>query len=435
MRNFLRAFAFGVLITNLVAQPMAGDSAVQLVFTPPDLPGRFVLGVFDGDGELVRRLVTDRDASVFDVGRNGYITSWDGLDDAGQRCPEGEYSARGYVIGDEVVIQGEAFHFNDWIDEAGDAAVTGVLGVEPVDPANLIALFETSQGPVLERVPMVDGAGSWSVSVPGAIGLLGIDGRAIIAATKAGDRAYSLDDGTAVGAVTQPTAARQVVNWVAGNAGTRWAVEEVDNDPATRMVVQFDADGEVLRTLPLDDSGFIPESISAAPATEAIALVESRGGEQRVRVLALDLTKEPEVVGGRPVSDWQVLLERVITPIGNFGVVDGEVVADDGETGRANGVVIALDATDLAPEGQTLRLMAGFDDAGSFLATDSGLELLRLSERTGLLGVALVEGDEPGTLRFFQGNGSVVEEFLIQNVGRIAAFDCGGFQLVGETME
>ncbi len=425
-------------MTSLVGQPSPDARAVQLVFTPPDLPGRFVLGVFDGEGELVRRLVTDRDASVFDVGLNGYITSWDGLDDAGQRCPAGTYSARGYVIGDEVVIEGEAFHFNDWIDEAGDASVTRVLGVEPVDPANLIALFETSQGPVLERVPMVEGAGSWTVPVPGATALTGISGSTARVETKAGERAYSLDDGTAVGSVADATGAGAdpvvaggtILDWApGGEEGTRWAVVKLGDEAA---VVQLDAEGEVLRTLPVDGSGFVAESISAAPATEAIAVVESRGSEQRVRVLALDSTKEPEVVEGRPVSDWQVLLERVISPIGDFGVVDGEVTADAGGADQADGVVIALDATDLEPDGETLRLMAGFDAVGSFLATESGLALMRVSERTGIRRVTLVEGAEPGTLRFFQGNGSVVEEFLIRNVGRVAAFDCGNFQLEGD---
>ncbi len=437
MRNFLRALAFGVLISNLVAQPAPVDSEVQLVFTPPDLPGRFVLGVFNEDGELVRRLVTDRDASVFDVGLNGYITSWDGLDDSGRRCPAGTYAARGFVIGDELVIQGEAFHFNDWIDEAGDAEVTRVMGVEPVDPANLIALFETSQGPVLERVPMVEGAGSWAVPVPGATALAGISGSTARVTTEAGERAYSLDDGTAVGSVTEPTSTEvepvvdggRVLDWApSGEGNTRWAVVEVGGETA---VAQLGEAGEILRTLPPDASGFVPETISAAPATEAIAVVESRGSEQRVRVLALDSTKESEVVDGRPVSDWQVLLERVITPIGNFGVVDGELNADVKASGQPDGVVIALDPTDLDPEGQTLRLVAGFDGGGSFLATESGLELLRVSERTGLRGVNLIEGEEPGTVRFFQGNGSVVEEFLILNVGRIAAFDCGNFRLTG----
>lgn len=424
-------------MTNLGAQPAPSDSAVRLVFLPPDLPGRFVLGVFDEKGGLVRRLVTDRDASVFDVGLNGYITSWDGLNDAGQRCPAGTYSARGYVIGEVVAIQGEAFHFNDWIDEAGDAGVTRVLGVEPVDPANLIALFETSQGPVLERVPMMEGAGSWVVPVPGATALDGLAGSTARVITEAGERAYSLDDGAAVGSVAEPASTEaepvvtggRVLDWAPSDeAGARWAIIEMGGETA---VVQLGADGEILRTLPPDGSGFVPERISAAPATEAIAVVESRGGEQRVRVLALDSTREAEVVDGRAVSDWQVLLERVITPIGNFGVVDGEVKADAGASGGPSGVVIALDANDLDPEGQTLRLMGGFDGAGSFLATESGLELLRVSERTGIQGVNLVEGDEPGTVRFLQGNGSVVEEFLIRNVGRIAAFDCGNFQLAG----
>ncbi|MGC1480833.1 MAG: hypothetical protein WA771_10040 [Chthoniobacterales bacterium] len=429
----LASAAHSQLLTASTPSPDANDD-VRLIFTPPDLSGRFVLGVFDSSGKLVRRLVTNRDASVFDVGRNGYVTTWDGHDDVGQRCPPGEYSARGYVIGDAITIEGEAYHFNDWTHEAGAASVIRVIGAEPIDPANLVALFETSAGPILERVPMVAGANAWSVPVPGATDLIGIVGRTAQVETKAGPRAYSLDDGSAVAGdedAVDPGEAPvvpggRVVDWTDGAGKTQWATVEIDR---TTAVVQIGPDEEMLRSLPPDDSGFLPQKISAAPATEAIAVIEERDDLQRVRVLALDSTREAEEIAGRPVSEWQILLERVITPNADFGLVDGEIVASGGT--RPTTEIVNLDPNELDPTGRTLKLHAEFDAAGSFLTTDSGLELLRVSASTGLQAVALVAGVEPGTLRFIQGNGAVVEEFLISNTGKIAAFDCGTFTLSG----
>ncbi len=447
MRKFSTVLVIFAVVVGVRAQLIPAPDAVEVVsadgvppirlmFTPPDLAGRFVLGIFDAGGSLVRRLVTDRDAAAFDKGLNGYITTWDGLDDAGQPCPLGKYSARGFVIGDEVVVRGEAFHFNDWIDEASDAAVTRVVDVELADQSNLIVLFEGKTGPVLERVPVAEGGAGWTVAVPGATSLEGLAGSSVRVRTKAGDRAYTLDDGAAVasdvqsgaGGLAPQIAGGRVTDWSAGFGETRWAVAETG---ALTAVVQIGQDGEILRTLPLDDAGFVPVRISASPGVEAIAVVEMRGEEQRVRVMVLETTEPTEIVDGRPVSDWRILLERMITPNENFGVVDGEAVASSGAASRPLTAEIALNPNDLDVDGQVLRLLAAFDAQGSYLATEAGLLLVRVSDRAGLTGVAAVPGLEAGSVRMFQGNGSVVEEFSILNLSDIAAFDCGDFQLAG----
>lgn len=416
-----------------------GVPPIRLMFTPPDLDGRFVLGVFDADGALVRWLVTDRDAAAFDKGLNGFITYWDGLDDAGQRCAAGRYSARGFVVGSDVVIRGEAFHFNDWIDEASDAAVTRVTDIELADQSNLIVLFEGKKGAVLERVPVAEGGAGWTVSVPGATALNGLVGSAVRVRTEAGERVYALEDGVAVASdvqvdegVAPVVEGGSVLDWSAGFGDTRWAIVE---NGETAAVVQIAGDGEILRTLPPDESGFRPREISASAVAEAVALIEARGDEQRVRVLALEPDREAEVVDGRPVSDWRILLERMITPNENFGVVDGEVTSDGGAESRSLSAEVALEPNELARDGQVIKLAGAFDAQGSYLATESGLPLVRVSDRSGLTGVAVVPAKDSGGVRLFQGNGSVVEEFLILNLEKIAAFDCGDFQLVDGDQE
>ncbi len=421
-------------------EPAIGQPPIRLIFAPPELPGRFVLGVFDATGSLVRRLVTDRDASVFDQGLNGYITYWDGLDDAGLRCPAGTYAARGFVVGDAVSIRGEAFHFNDWVDEASDAAVTRVMDVELVDPANLVVLFESKTGPVLERVPVSEAGTGWTISVPGATGLAGIAGSAVRVVTEAGDRAYALEDGTAVasevrgGDAGEPPVVEgaRVLDWTAGPDGTKWAVVETG---ALTAVVQVGTDGEILRTLPPDEAGFVPTGIGASNTAEAIAVLEVNGAIQRVRMMVLETAVATDGEGDRPVSDWRIVLERMITPNEEFGVADGRATPAGGADSRGLTAEVALDPNELDPDGRVIELSAAFDSQGSYLATENGLLLVRVSDRAGLKGVAVVPGTEPGSVRLFQGNGSVVEEFVVSNLSRMAAFDCGDFDLYGVDAE
>ena len=59
--------------------------------TPPPLQDRTLHSQATGD-EFVAAL-------------DGYITHWDGLDDAGQLAPAGHYKARGYMVGSNVSVK------------------------------------------------------------------------------------------------------------------------------------------------------------------------------------------------------------------------------------------------------------------------------------------------------------------------------------------
>jgi hypothetical protein len=111
---------------------------VRITFAPPELAGRFVVGVFDSKGFLVRTLMTDQDKSVFDIGLNGFITSWDGKLADGTAAAPGRYSVRGYVVGG-VEVEGVAFHFNDWVAD-GFADWQVVADVMLVAPDRLVAV-------------------------------------------------------------------------------------------------------------------------------------------------------------------------------------------------------------------------------------------------------------------------------------------------------
>jgi len=72
---------------------------VKLQFLPPPMEGTISLGIYDHAGKRVRTLHCAAKGNEFVAALDGYITFWDGLDDAGQPLPAGHYSASGYMVG------------------------------------------------------------------------------------------------------------------------------------------------------------------------------------------------------------------------------------------------------------------------------------------------------------------------------------------------
>jgi len=72
---------------------------VKIMFVPPPMEGTISLGIYDGAGKLVRTLHREASGDEFVAALDGYITHWDGNDDAGQPLPPGHYSAAGYMVG------------------------------------------------------------------------------------------------------------------------------------------------------------------------------------------------------------------------------------------------------------------------------------------------------------------------------------------------
>lgn len=108
--------------TRAEAQERKG---ADIRFVPAGGSGTVSLGIYDGDGRLVRVLCDEWPFGRFHVGLNALSTTWDGLDDAGQPVPEGTYAARGFVVGD-VGLEGEAVHFNDWIESDDSPRIVSV---------------------------------------------------------------------------------------------------------------------------------------------------------------------------------------------------------------------------------------------------------------------------------------------------------------------
>jgi hypothetical protein len=80
--------------------PLASPTrSVRISFVPPPLEGTISLGIYDGNGKLVRVLHQEAELDEFTVGADALVTQWDGRNDDGEDLPAGKYHARGYLVG------------------------------------------------------------------------------------------------------------------------------------------------------------------------------------------------------------------------------------------------------------------------------------------------------------------------------------------------
>lgn len=130
------------------------SAAVEIRFVPPAGDGSVSLGIYDGQGRLVRVLCDEWPFSRFAVGLNGLSTSWDGRDSAGQPVAAGTYRARGYVIG-AVEVEGAAIFFNDWLGETGAPRIVSVAAAAVLPGGDLLlaARLSGDRGALLRYSP------------------------------------------------------------------------------------------------------------------------------------------------------------------------------------------------------------------------------------------------------------------------------------------
>lgn len=369
---------------------------VKITFTPPDLEGRIVLGVFNEAGKLVRTLRPEPFTPDLKIDTNGYITEWDGRDDGGARCSAGRYSARGVVVGDAVEVRGEAYHFNDWVAEDG----VPVTAVRLLPIPGVMAIEATVAGEETPRQAVItsDGSLAWGDDLPPEV------------------------PGPA-------SAAKLPVDPIfrtTGRNGSEWVIVK---NGEQNVVGEISSSGEALREFREPAGEPQPVAISASPDDDAILLLETaEGGVVRVRLLRK--TQATEGPDGRAVSDWEVAFERTLQPCADFGVVEGRLVAHAAGSTPIDFVDVKLVPNELEMDSKPLRVSAVSSGAGSALAAENGLEFLPVTAQGGWKRFALLAAD--GVLTLYQGNGVGVEEFSVRNPSHIARFDAGSFLLAAE---
>ncbi len=158
-----------------------------------------------------------------------------------------------------------------------------------------------------------------------------------------------------------------------------------------------------------------PAPVAVAPLDAGrIFLLERSPGGNWERVRGIEVT-------GDSASEWRTFFER------NIRVPEKFEAADAGPTLR-----VELVRNPLGPKrsGQpTLTLQAMLDAKGSYLGTTDGLRLRQVSQVKGLKAVAMAKGSGKGSVRFFQRDAAASEEFLIEGIDRIMAFEVGGCEI------
>ena len=66
-----------------------GHRPVRISFLPPPIEGTVSLGIYNGDGKLVRILHQQASLDEFTIGADALLTTWDGKDDDGNDLPGG----------------------------------------------------------------------------------------------------------------------------------------------------------------------------------------------------------------------------------------------------------------------------------------------------------------------------------------------------------
>ncbi len=204
----------------------------------------------------------------------------------------------------------------------------------------------------------------------------------------------------------------------AGRENTFWVLEE-RLDGSTRVAHYNPEEGRLAEWSPPADGGKIT---SLAAATEQDYFVATLAVPDGQRTVAIRRRGD----GG----GWEYVFDKKITDSSGFGWRDGSLVASGGETPAEVAVRLVENPLDPGASRQ-LVLRARPHPTGPVLETTDGLPLLRVSTGTGDKRVILVPGANENTARFFQGDGSCVEEYALSNLGDITSFDAGTITMSG----
>jgi hypothetical protein len=380
-------------------KPKRKDS-VQIVFLPPPMKGAISLGIYDGKGKLARVLHREAGAKDFTVGQNGFITEWDGKDDAGQPMPPGKYAARGWLVGDTGAT-GVAFHCNDWVAVGGGPRFTRVTGLRNAGRDEVRVTLRDAEN--LEHEV------GWTLAVEGS-------------APPKDDVEAVIDDGklsAKSGGATTPLPladGEKAVAATAGTGGNIWAIVE---GPTGRELRAYTAGGEFLRRLAYAKDEPVPRELAASRWSETVFLLEESGREQRLRALALTMKDG--------ASTWKTVYQKRILPCGTFA----EAASALGRAELPAAVETVKVQTKPNPLLKNARSEVGLQVTaladGAVLKTADGLPLTRLSETKGLKWAVFVrEGD---ALTLFESDGVAVGEFKISKPNNMMAFDAGEYEL------
>ena len=250
------------------------------------MKGTLSLGIYDKKGRLVRVLHREATEKDFTVGLNGFVTHWDGKDDAGKPAPRGDYGARGYCVG-AVEVEGVALHGNDWIADDDSPRYAGVTDIRARSADEVEVALKTLDG--AEKTAVVAFAKEHGAGAALAFSAKVADGKVAIVR---GDetRDFPLGEGEAA------------LDASVGAGETLWLIVK---NAAGSEVREYSIAGEFLRRLAYTPDEPPPRRIVASPHDEQIVLLEENAALQRVRSLVLSASAADEAA-----SIWKTVFEK-----------------------------------------------------------------------------------------------------------------------------
>ena len=425
----MRLFSVCLFLLSL-AQIFGAPAPNEFVFAVPST-GLITLGVFDKNGHLVRTLHSLNDEEKFQVGLNGFISRWDGLDDTGKKVAPGTYHIRGYQIG-ETAVSGEAFHFNDWITDSDTPPISWIEDFEVLDGGEILISAKTPADPLRARVSIKDGTftvvdtppadtirparqklAELSGQPPEAFSSIDASGETILAASA--DGVWLSQNGYAPRKIDLLL---RVDALSLGPGETFWFIGSSNEADQPAVVGEADFSGEILRALPYGPGDPLPKKIRAMKSGAGFIVLDESPDFQRLRSLSRD-----------DAGEWVVEWEKTIRKSQQFGFANGEVTADASGAPQLESLRFRLEENPLTGERQTITIRAVADSKGSRLVTEDGLPLLLISEKPDIKRVVMHRGKAPDSLRLLQSNGSAVEEYLIEGLRHILPLNAGQIEI------
>ena len=413
--------------------PPPAKPGVRITFLPPPTEGVLSLGIYDKNRKLVRVLAREATKKDFFVGLNGFITNWDGADDAGKPAPTGTYSARGFAVG-ELAVEGIAYHGNDWMIADDSPRLCRVLALELRVSGRLALWAESADGK--RQLVRVDQAGEFAGLIPLdpeiAKLALGDDaaakqvGELPPRAVVAGGKVAIVEKGMA-----QALVLPDLVKPLDACLGREDRVWVIDQTAERTEVKEFSRGGEFHRRLAIDPAEPSPVRVFASRTSDLIFLIEEKVGLQRVRGLALEAASKDGAPAAAAVSTWKTLLAKSIFASDTFAAVADKL--DRPQPFKPEEKIrIRLVPNPLFQDAiHDLDVQIGVDAKGAFLRTLDGLPIRTLTE-TPLLKWAVMGRTGGRVVTVFQSDGAVVEEFKVLKIANTMAFDAGDYEWSGK---
>lgn len=481
LRPSIHAVAFALALSGILtlsggqmlrAEETAPAKAggMRITFIPPPMVGTVSLGIYGKGGKLIR--ILRKEASMekdFTVALNGLSLTWDGKDEAGATAPTGKYTVSGYCVG-PFAVEGTAYHCNDWMEDEETPHVRKLLPSLRFseDGASLHAVAELAGGAL------------------GAIEISAEDGAATVTAIEApADETVRAEQRAwrAESEATEPTAGHrwsvhggeiQEISFCNGklwerksteewtetkleDAGTLldatyggeslWVIADAGDGP---VVAEYSLAGELLRSLPREPESLPPVQIAASGRGLLFVLQEDKTGQSALLCKhdkeASPVEASPVEAGpvdgptdaatpptAAPVSVWRTLLSKTIWFSDTFPPVAAKLGRDKAivpeEKVRVRLVPNPLYRNAL----REVEVRIASDDKGVSLLSTDGLPLAQLTEADNLLWAVMIRpGGGSKSLDLFQSDGAVVEEFRVQRLANMMAFDAGEYQWAGK---